>query len=131
LIPESEATRISSQRIFKFLEDKIENFIGGSADLSGSTKAIISKESFNKNHYSGRHLFFGVREFAMGAISNGISLYSKNLKTFNSTFLTFADYMKPALRLGALMKLPTLHIFTHDSIALGEDGPTHQPIEQL
>jgi transketolase len=126
-----ESTRVSSGRILSFLGKKYPYLLGGSADLSNSTKAIVSNEEFSENNYSGRHIFFGVREFAMAAIVNGINLISQNLIAFGSTFLIFSDYMKPALRLAALMKLKSTFIFTHDSIALGEDGPTHQPIEQL
>ncbi len=124
------ATRISSGEIIKWLGDNVPQFIGGSADLSGSTKAKGADGDFDIDHRKGRNIYFGVREFAMGAIANGISLHS-NLKVFVSTFFTFSDYMKPAIRLAALMKLPVIYVFTHDSILIGEDGPTHQPIEHI
>ena len=124
------ATRISSGEIIKWLGENVPQFIGGSADLSGSTKAKGVDGDFDINHRVGRNIYFGVREFAMGAIANGMSLHS-NLKVFVSTFFTFSDYMKPAIRLAALMKLPIIYVFTHDSILIGEDGPTHQPIEHI
>lgn len=125
-----QATRISSGNIINFLNKKIPNFIGGSADLSESTKVKGADGNYDFNNKSGRNIMYGVREFAMGAINNGIALH-KGLLPFASGFFVFSDYMKPAIRLSALMNLQTLYIFTHDSIAVGEDGPTHQPIEQL
>ncbi|VEU68279.1 transketolase [Mycoplasmopsis pulmonis] len=124
------ATRIYNGKILDFLSSKNSNIIGGSADLTVSTKAAGSDGIFSKTNLSGRNIFFGVREFAMAAISNGMALHS-NLIPFSSTFLVFADYLKAAIRLGALMNLKTLYIFSHDSVFVGEDGPTHQPIEQL
>jgi transketolase len=106
--------------------------IGGSADLSPSTKTNLVFEgagSFEGEKYSGRNLHFGIREHAMGSVVNGLALC--NLRAYGSTFLIFSDYMKPPIRLSALMELPTVFVFTHDSIGVGEDGPTHQPIEQL
>jgi transketolase len=106
--------------------------IGGSADLSPSTKTNLVFEgagSFEGEKYGGRNLHFGIREHAMGSVVNGLALC--NLRAYGSTFLIFSDYMKPPIRLSALMELPTVFVFTHDSIGVGEDGPTHQPIEQL
>jgi len=108
----------------------IDRFIGGSADLASSTKTYLKNGGdFNIANYKGRNIQFGVREHAMGAILNGLAL--TGFRTFGSTFLTFADYLKPAIRNTALMNLPVTYIFTHDSIRIGQDGATHQPIEQL
>ncbi|MDD3341421.1 MAG: transketolase [Bacilli bacterium] len=127
---EKEATRISSSKILNTLARYIPHLIGGSADLSSSTMTYLKDyKDIQKNDYEGKNIWFGVREHAMGAILNGLSL--SHLKVFGSTFLAFADYMKPAIRLSALMKRPVNYIFTHDSIYVGEDGPTHEPIEQL
>ena len=105
-------------------------FMGGSADLAPSTKTLISGESdFEAGNYGGRNFHFGIREHSMGAIENGMAL--SNLRPYGATFLIFSDYMRPSVRLSALMDLPCIFIYTHDSIGLGEDGPTHQPIEQL
>ncbi|MHB8286065.1 MAG: transketolase [Caulobacteraceae bacterium] len=106
--------------------------IGGSADLSPSTKTNLTFEgagSFEAGKYSGRNLHFGIREHAMGAVMNGLALC--DLRAYGSTFLIFSDYMKPPIRLSAIMELPTIFVFTHDSIGVGEDGPTHQPVEQM
>ncbi len=106
--------------------------IGGSADLAPSTKTLITAEGAGEleaGNRGGRNLHFGIREHAMGAICNGLALTS--LRVYGSTFLIFSDYMRPAIRLSAIMELPTIWIFTHDSIGVGEDGPTHQPVEQL
>jgi transketolase len=106
--------------------------MGGAADLAPSTRTDLIFEgagSFEAEKYGGRNLHFGVREHAMGAVVNGLTLCG--LRAYGSTFLIFSDYMKPPIRLGALMELPTIFVFTHDSIGLGEDGPTHQPVEQL
>lgn len=127
---ESVATRVVSGKILKLLSQHYPTLIGGSADLSSSTKAMVSDHDYDSKNYRGRHLHFGVREFAMSAIVNGLTLH-QGLIAFGSTFLVFSDYQKAALRLAALMKIPSLFIFTHDSIAVGEDGPTHQPVEQL
>ena len=108
----------------------IPNFMGGSADLFQSTKTYLKgKLDFGSDCYNGRNIDFGVREHAMGAIMNGLALV--NMRSYGSTFLSFSDYMKPAIRLSALMDLPTTYIYTHDSILIGQDGATHQPIEQL
>lgn len=104
--------------------------MGGSADLSGSTKASGGDGEFGPQNVKGRNILFGVREFAMCAIANGIALHS-NFRPFVSTFFVFSDYAKPAIRLAALMSLPVTYIFTHDSVFVGEDGPTHEPIEHL
>lgn len=126
-----DATRNSGGRIINNLYDSVDNLFGGSADLNGSTKTYLKKGGdFTFDQQSGNNVFFGIREFAMAAICNGIALHG-GLRPFASTFLVFSDYLKPALRLSALMKLPVIYIFTHDSIGVGEDGPTHQPIEQL
>lgn len=108
-----------------------EFLIGGAADVAASTKAfIVDGESFSQNNRLGRNIHFGIREHSMSAICNGISLYL-NKPSFNSTFLAFSNYMIPAIRMSSLMKTPVLSLFTHDSINIGQDGPTHQPIEQL
>ena len=124
------ATRVSSGEIISWLNNRVPQLIGGSADLSGSTKSHGADGDFDVENRKGRNIMFGVREFAMGAIANGISLHSK-LKVFISTFFTFSDYVKPAIRLASIMDLPVIYIFTHDSILVGEDGPTHEPVEQL
>jgi len=125
------ATRNSSGDILNRIATFLPNLIGGSADLAPSTKTLIKGSSdFSADNRSGRNLRFGVREHAMAAIANGIALYG-GLRVYNATFFVFTDYMKPAMRLSALMKLPVIYILTHDSIGVGEDGPTHQPIEHL
>ncbi len=127
----AEATRASSGKILNQLKDIIPNLIGGSADLGGSNKSIMNGVPyFSKDDYSGRNIHFGVREIAMAAIVNGLYLHG-GLRPYAATFFVFSDYLKPMLRLSALMKLPVIYIFTHDSIGVGEDGPTHEPIEQL
>ena len=123
------ATRNLMSAIFEQLKGD-PFYLAGSADLSGSTKVNAHTKQFDYDDYSGQEIKYGVREFAMGAICNGIVLHS-NLVSFTGTFLSFADYMKPAIRLAALMEIPSIFCFSHDSIFLGEDGPTHQPIEQL
>jgi len=125
------ATRVASSIILNKLADKIFYLIGGSADLSPSTKAYLDNYGeVQKNSFTGRNLRFGVREHAMGAMVNGIAAH-KGLRPYCSTFFIFSDYMRPAIRMAALMKLPIIYIFTHDSFMVGEDGPTHQPVEQL
>lgn len=129
-IKELDATRVINGEIMQELSRNIPSFIGGSADLSSSTKTYIDDaKDMLVDQYDGKNIWFGVREHAMGSILNGLSLYG--FKTYGSTFLTFADYLKPAIRLSAIMNLPVTYIFTHDSINIGQDGPTHQPIEQL
>jgi transketolase len=108
----------------------VPHFMGGSADVSNSTKTYLKgKEDYNVDNYSGRNVAFGIREHAMGSILNGMALC--NLRVFGSCFLSFSDYLKPAIRMSALMNLPVTYIFTHDSILVGQDGPTHEPVEQL
>ena len=127
---EMEATRVTNQKIINIISDNIKNFIGGSADSYHSTKTyIVNGGDVSLDDYDKKNIFFGVREGAMGAVLNGLSLIG--FKVFGSTFLAFSDYMKPAIRMSALMNLPVTYIFTHDSIMIGEDGPTHQPVEQL
>ena len=127
----SMATRMSSYEVINAMADVVPNMIGGSADLAPSTKTYMNgKGDFSSEDYSGRNLHFGIREHAMGAVTNGIMLHG-GLKCFCSTFFVFSDYMKNPMRLAALMKLPATYVLTHDSIGVGEDGPTHQPIEQL
>jgi transketolase len=126
------ATRDSSAKVLNAVAAHYPWLIGGAADLAPSTKTHLTFETageFENDSYGGRNLHFGIREHAMGAAMNGLSL--SNIRAFGSTFLIFSDYMKPAIRLGALMELPAITIFTHDSIGLGQDGPTHQPVEQL
>ncbi|MFW5994424.1 MAG: transketolase [Halanaerobiaceae bacterium] len=126
-----EATRKSSGRVLNKLYAEIDHLVGGSADLAPSTKTYFEEfGEVQKNSYSGQNLRFGVREHAMGAIANGLALHG-GLRPFTATFLIFSDYMRPAIRLAALMGQPVIYVFTHDSIYLGEDGPTHQPVEQL
>ncbi|WP_425379416.1 transketolase [Spiroplasma endosymbiont of Stenodema calcarata] len=125
-----QATRISSGAIIDRISSLIPNWIGGSADLSGSTKAKGADAVYSAENRKGRNLAYGVREFAMTAINNGICLH-RGLLPFASGFLVFSDYMKPAIRLSSLMDIPVVYVLSHDSIAVGEDGPTHQPIEQL
>ncbi|MBG0730835.1 transketolase [Mycoplasma sp. 'Moose RK'] len=129
-LAKNQATRSTSGQVLDYISQNIPHWIGGSADLSVSTKAKGADGFFSNQNYQGRNLMFGVREFAMAAIANGIALHSV-LRPFVSTFFVFADYLKPALRLSAIMKLPVTYIFTHDSLMVGEDGPTHEPIEQL
>jgi len=125
------ATRNISGNIINRLKDIFPNLIGGSADLSPSNKTVMNGEGYiSKDDYSGRNIHFGVREFAMTAITNGILLHG-GLRAYCATFFVFSDYTKPMARLSALMNIPTIFVFTHDSIGVGEDGPTHEPIEQL
>jgi transketolase len=128
--PKGMATRESSGKVINALAANVPWFVGGSADLGGSNKTrLTSGQDFQAGKYGGRNLFFGVREHAMGAAMNGMCV--SKLRPFGGTFLTFSDYMRPPIRLAALMEIPTIFVFTHDSIGLGEDGPTHQPIEHL
>jgi transketolase len=124
------ATRQASGAAIQWAAARVPHLVGGSADLATSTDTDIKGTSdVEKHQYEGRNLRFGVREHGMGAITNGLNLHG--FRAFGATFLTFSDYMRGALRLCALMKLPAVWVYTHDSIGLGEDGPTHQPIEQL
>jgi transketolase len=130
--PKGMATRESSGKVLNKLAENIPWLVGGSADLAKSNKTNLTfpdAGDFYPHEYKGRNIHFGVREHAMGAAVNGITL--SKLRGFSATFFNFSDYMRPAMRLGALMEIPALYIFTHDSIGLGEDGPTHQPIAQL
>lgn len=125
----TEATRATGGKILNELSKACEILVGGSADLTKSTKVKGMDGDFTKNNPLGRNINFGVREHAMGAIVNGMTLHG--LKAFGGGFFIFSDYLKPAIRMAALMKIPSIFAFTHDSIAVGEDGPTHEPIEQL
>lgn len=125
------ATRAASGEVINRLADAVPNLIGGSADLAPSNKTYMkNRGDFSKENRKGSNLHFGVREHAMAAIANGMYLHG-GLKVFVSTFFVFSDYMKPSMRLSALMNLPITYVLTHDSIGVGEDGPTHEPIEQL
>jgi transketolase len=144
--PKGTATRKASGKALEYLSGKFPGLIGGSGDLNPSTHTQLKDAGDFENpargrgdrqgssggrwSYAGRNIQYGVREHAMGAISNGIAAHG-GLVPFAATFLTFSDYMKPAIRLAALMELPVIYVFTHDSIGLGEDGPTHQPVEHL
>jgi transketolase len=126
------ATRESSSKVLNVIAKNHPWLMGGSADLYPSTKTLLTFEgagAFEAGQYDGRNLHFGIREHAMGAIVNGMCL--SKIRAYGSTFLIFSDYMKPPIRLSAIMEIPAIWIYTHDSIGLGEDGPTHQPIEQL
>jgi transketolase len=127
----SISTRIASGQVLNALAQQVPNIVGGSADLESSTMTHLKGEGrLAPGQYGDRNMYFGVREFAMGAILNGMSLHG-GIKPFGSTFFVFSDYLRPAIRLAALMNLPVTYVFTHDSIFVGEDGPTHEPIEQL
>ena len=125
------ASRAASGVVINAIARKIPELIGGSADLASSTNTIIKGEpSFSAENYAGRNFHFGIREHGMGSIMNGMSLHG-GVIPYGATFLIFSDYMRPPIRLAAFMKRQVVYVFTHDSIGLGEDGPTHQPIEQL
>ena len=131
-IPENneEAGRTTGGKILTSIVKSTDFVIGGAADVSGPCKVYIDGEGdFSKDNYKGKNIFYGVREHGMASISNGLALMG--LRPFAATFLSFADFMKPSIRLACMMKLPVTYIFTHDSISVGEDGPTHQPVEQL
>jgi len=137
LLPEFEAndnglaTRASSGKVLDTLTEAIPQMMGGSADLTGSNKTWIDEGGiFSNSDYTGRNIHFGVREHAMGAALNGMALH-KGVIPYGGTFLVFSDYCRPAIRIAALSHIPSIFVFTHDSIGLGEDGPTHQPIEHL
>jgi transketolase len=124
------ATRKASQEVIQWVASRVPEFVGGSADLAPSTLTLIDDGGdVERGAYGGRNLHFGIREHGMGAIVNGLVLHG--LRAFGAGFLIFSDYMKASIRLAALMRIPSTFVFTHDSIGLGEDGPTHQPIEQL
>lgn len=126
-----EATRSISGKVINYVKDVMPNLVGGSADLGPSNKTVMNGiEYFSKQCRSGRNIHFGVREIAMAAIGNGILLHG-GLKSYVATFFVFSDYTKPMARLSSLMGIPAIYVFTHDSIGVGEDGPTHEPIEQL
>ncbi len=125
------ATRVASGKALNAIAKRVSWLIGGSADLAGSNNTLIEGEaSFSANDYTGRNLHFGVREHAMGSLMNGMALHG-GVRPYGGTFLIFSDYMRPPIRIAALMEQRTIYVFTHDSVGLGEDGPTHQPIEQL
>ncbi|MED0674338.1 transketolase [Aneurinibacillus thermoaerophilus] len=125
------ATREASGQVINVIAKTVPFFLGGSADLASSNKTMIKDEpNFMPGQYEGRNIWFGVREHAMAAIMNGMALHG-GVKVYGGTFLVFADYLRPAMRLSALMDVPVIYVFTHDSIAVGEDGPTHEPIEHL
>ena len=127
----SFATRDSSGQVLNAIAKAVPNFIGGSADLASSNKTMINGAAdLSKENFAGRNIWFGVREFAMAAALNGMALHG-GLKVYGGTFFVFSDYLRPAVRLSALMKTPVIYVWTHDSIAVGEDGPTHEPIEHL
>jgi len=132
-IPEEDnlATRAASGKILNSLATKIPHIFGGSADLASSNNTMIEDaDNFSKDNYAGRNIWYGVREFAMAAAANGIALHS-GLKPYVGTFFVFSDYLRAAIRLSAIMQVPVTYVLTHDSIAVGEDGPTHEPVEHL
>ncbi|MFH1983156.1 MAG: transketolase [Pseudomonadota bacterium] len=125
------ATRAASGKVLNAIAQRLPTLMGGSADLAPSNKTYLScSHEFQKGAYDGRNIRFGVREHAMAAIMSGLFLHN-GVRPFGGTFLVFADYMRPAIRVASLMKLPVIYVFTHDSVAVGEDGPTHQPVEHL
>jgi transketolase len=130
-VGKSIASRSSSGEAINAIAKAVPSFFGGSADLAGSNKTLMKDAGdFSRNDFAGRNIWFGVREFAMGAALNGMALHG-GLNVFGGTFFVFSDYLRPAIRLAALMGLPVTYVFTHDSVAVGEDGPTHEPVEQL
>jgi len=125
------ATRASSGKVLNALSKTVPSLFGGSADLAGSNNTMMNdEEDYTKANRAGRNIWFGVREFAMAAAMNGMALHG-GVKPYGGTFFVFSDYLRAAVRLSAIMKVPVTYVFTHDSIAVGEDGPTHEPIEQL
>ena len=125
------ATRAASGKVLNAIAPRLPTLIGGSADLAPSTKTLLnSSHEFQKDAYDGRNIRFGVREHAMGGIMSGMFLHH-GLRPYGGTFLVFADYLRPAMRVASIMSIPVIYVFTHDSIAVGEDGPTHQPVEHL
>lgn len=125
------ATRAASSEMINAVAKTVPNLFGGSADLASSNNTMMKEdEDFTKENYAGRNIWFGVREFAMGAALNGMALHG-GLHVYGGTFFVFSDYVRPAIRLSAIMNAPVTYVFTHDSIAVGEDGPTHEPVEQL
>lgn len=127
----SQASRVSSKEMIQAISKAVPSFWGGSADLSASNNTMVSAENdFEPGQYEGRNIWFGVREFAMAAAMNGIQLHG-GTRIYGGTFFVFTDYLRPAVRLAAIQKAPVTYVLTHDSVAVGEDGPTHEPIEQL
>ena len=127
----SYATRKASEKSLEFFNNHIQNFIGGSADLTGSNNTKTNKMNvFNSENYFGSYIYYGIREHGMAGIMNGLALHG-GIRAYGGTFLVFSDYCRPSIRLSALMNLPVIYVMTHDSIGLGEDGPTHQPVEHL
>ena len=125
------ATRAASGKVLNAISPNLPTLIGGSADLESSTNTHLNDTGkFQPGSFAERNVYFGVREFAMGAAMNGMALHG-GVKAFGGTFFVFSDYLRPAIRLAAIQKLPVVYVFTHDSIAVGEDGPTHEPVEQL
>jgi transketolase len=125
------ATRASSGQVLNAIAPHVPQLLGGSADLTGSNKTDLKGAAdLTKNDFSGRYIRFGVREHGMGGILNGMALHG-GIRPYGGTFLVFSDYMRGSVRLSALIEQPVIYVFTHDSIGLGEDGPTHQPIEHL
>ena len=127
----SSATRADSGEVIQALSKSVPAFFGGSADLASSNKSNVKDEAdFSSETPEGRNVWFGVREFGMAAAVNGMAVHG-GVKPYGATFFVFSDYLKPAVRLSAIMGVPSTFVFTHDSIAVGEDGPTHEPVEQL
>ncbi len=127
----SQATRVWSSRVLNALAPVVSSLIGGAADLAPSTETLSKGDAdLAAGRYDARNMHFGIREHAMGGVLNGMALHG-GVRPYGATFLIFSDYMRPAIRLAALMELPVIYVFTHDSVGLGEDGPTHQPVEQL
>ena len=125
------ATRKASEKSLELLNNHIQNFIGGSADLTGSNNTKTSEMGiFNADNYNGSYVYYGIREHAMAGVMNGLALHG-GIRAYGGTFLVFSDYCRPSIRLAALMNIPVIYVMTHDSIGLGEDGPTHQPVEHL
>ena len=125
------ATRKASEKSLALLDNHIQNFIGGSADLTGSNTTKTSEMSiFNADNYNGSYIYYGIREHAMAGVMNGLALHG-GIRAYGGTFLVFSDYCRPSIRLASLMNIPVIYVMTHDSIGLGEDGPTHQPVEHL
>ncbi|MGM0124212.1 transketolase [Enterococcus sp. AZ194] len=130
-IGSSQASRVSSKDMIQAISKAVPSFWGGSADLSGSNNTMVAAEKdFEPGQYEGRNIWFGVREFAMAAAMNGIQLHG-GTKVYGGTFFVFTDYLRPAIRLASIQNMPVTYVLTHDSVAVGEDGPTHEPIEQL
>ena len=130
-LPESEATRASCGKILQKAAELLPNLVGGTADLGGSNKTMLKEGgAVAADAFHGRSIHYGVREHAMGAVVNGMTLHG-SFRAITGTFLIFSDYMRPSMRLAALMEIPSIFVFSHDSVYLGEDGPTHQPIEHL